>query len=83
MEAVTISGNATEFIRVGDAGSKIRYYFCPTCGSTVYYRVNEEPLTVVPVGGFADPEFPAPRCSVYEERMHKWVTVPPDAEHIF
>ena len=29
------------------------------------------------VGAFADPEFPAPRVSVYECRRHSWVRLPP------
>lgn len=31
---------------------------------------------------FADPAFPSPRHSVYEERMHAWVGVPRDIEHL-
>ena len=36
----------------------------------------------VPVGAFADPAFPAPRVSVYEERRHAWVGMPADVEHL-
>jgi len=36
----------------------------------------------IPVGTFADPEFPAPTFSVYGERMHSWVSMPPDIEHM-
>jgi hypothetical protein len=36
----------------------------------------------IPVGAFADPKFPAPTFSVYEERMHSWVAMPPDIEHM-
>ena len=82
-ELVRASGTATEFVRVGDAGSTGRSYFCPTCGSTVYLRVNDGATTLVPVGAFADPGFPAPTRSVYEERMHKWVSMPDGIEHIF
>lgn len=80
---VAASGSATEYVRTGDAGSVIRYYFCPKCGSTVYYQIDDEPVTVVPVGAFSDPGFPAPTCSVYEERMHQWVSLPEGVEHIF
>lgn len=31
---------------------------------------------------FADPEFPAPPFSVYEERMHEWVGLPNNIEHL-
>jgi hypothetical protein len=36
----------------------------------------------IPVGAFADPSFQAPSFSVYEDRMHSWVTMPQDIEHI-
>jgi hypothetical protein len=36
----------------------------------------------IPVGAFADPNFPSPRFSVYEERMHAWVSMPPGVEHM-
>jgi hypothetical protein len=37
-------------------------------------------LVAVPVGAFADPSFPPPSFSVWEEPKHAWVTMPPDAE---
>lgn len=37
---------------------------------------------VIPVGAFADPRFPRPASSVYEERMHSWVSMPPGIEHM-
>ena len=36
----------------------------------------------IPVGAFADPKFPSPTFSVYEERMHSWVSMPPGVEHM-
>ena len=82
-ESVTISGVSTEYVRVGDEGSKVKFHFCPVCGSTVYYEPEGlEAFVAVPVGAFADPGFPTPSVSVYEERMHQWVVPPPAAEHI-
>src|SRR5512143_3859814 len=73
-EQVSFSGKASEYIRVGDEGSHARFRFCPNCGSTVYYTVEELPgVVVIPVGAFAEPTFPEPTFSVYEERMHRWV----------
>lgn len=81
-ENVTISGASTEYVRVGDEGSRIRFHFCATCGSTVFYEPEGlEAFVAIPVGAFAEPEFPAPRFSVYESRMHNWVVPPPEAEH--
>jgi hypothetical protein len=82
-ENVSLSGVSSEYVRVGDEGSRAKFHFCPTCGSTVYYEPGglEEYLTI-PVGAFADPSFPAPLVSVYESRMHSWIVPPSDAEHI-
>lgn len=79
---VTISGNSTAYVRVGDEGSRISFHFCPQCGSTVYYKPEGlEAFVAIPVGAFADPGFPAPEYSVYESRKHSWVVPPSEAEH--
>jgi hypothetical protein len=36
----------------------------------------------VPVGAFADPNFPQPRVSVCELRRHPWLAVPPEIGHL-
>ena len=82
-EAVTIVGTGTEYVLVGDEGTKATFRFCPTCGATVYYTAEGFPETVaIPVGAFAEPTFPAPSISVYEGRMHSWVSMPADMEHM-
>lgn len=81
--AVTIEGASTAYTRTGDAGGRATFRFCPACGATVYYTIEGlDGQVVVPVGAFADPAFPAPTFSVYEERMHDWVAMPPGAEHM-
>jgi hypothetical protein len=75
--AVETLGNSTVYVRVGDEGRKATFHFCPQCGSTVYYRLEGQPEHVaVPVGAFAEPGFPAPTFSIYEERKHPWVGLP-------
>jgi hypothetical protein len=59
------------------------FHFCPDCGATVFYTVEASPGNVaVPVGAFADPSFPAPTVSVWEERRHSWLRLPDDIEHV-
>lgn len=78
------TGEARTFLRTGDEGGVARFRFCPACGATVYYTLDQDPEVVaIPVGAFADPTFPAPKVSVYEERMHRWVGLPAQVEHIF
>jgi hypothetical protein len=80
-DAIAIRGTAARYVRTADSGTKISYYFCPNCGSTVYYQSqDQQDLIAVPVGAFADPAFPAPRVSVHETRKHGWVAMPPDIE---
>ena len=82
-DAVTISGRSKEFVRTGDEGTKGTFRFCPECGATVYYTSEVfDGAVIIPVGAFADPRFPSPTVSVYEERMHAWVSMPRDIEHI-
>jgi len=82
-EAVTVSGTSKEYVRVGDGGTKSTFRFCPECGATVYYTSEEmHGAVAIPVGAFADPSFPGPTFSVYEERMHSWVQMPMDIEHM-
>ena len=70
-EAVAVEGEGTEFVRVGDAGGRFRFTFCPRCGSTVFYvEEGDEGRIAIPVGAFADSRFPAPTVSVYEDRRH-------------
>ena len=80
---VSLSGVSSEHLLVGDEGPGARFHFCPHCGSTVYYEPLALPDYVsIPVGAFADPTFPPPTVSVYEERMHGWVVPPSCVEHI-
>jgi hypothetical protein len=73
-DAVTIAGASTEYARVGDEGTTARFHFCPQCGAIVYYLMDAIPgFIAIPVGAFADPDFPPPRVSVYEVRRHPWV----------
>ena len=82
-QAVQISGASSTYVRVGDEGSSCTFHFCPTCGATVFYvNDGDAEQIAVPVGAFADPGFPAPWVSVYEERMHPWVGLPSDIEHL-
>jgi hypothetical protein len=80
-EQVRIEGDATEYVRSSDEGEERSFFFCPRCGATVYYQLEPKHIGV-PVGAFADPTFPAPRISVWEDCMHPWVGLPDGIEHV-
>ena len=77
-EQIVFAGQATEWVRSSDSGNALTFRFCPKCGSTVYWEGTSFPgLIAVAIGTFADPNFPAPTVSVWEECRHPW-TSPPD-----
>ena len=81
VEAVTVSGTPKEYVRAAASGGRVRYDFCPDCGSTVYWKADSLPtMMAVAVGAIADPNYPAPVRSVFERSKHAWVEIS-DAEH--
>ncbi len=75
-EAVRITGESREWSRINDSGEGATFSFCPNCGSTVHYSSRpHRDLIAIPVGAFADPDFPAPHYSVYETRKHRWIDI--------
>jgi len=82
-EQVSFSGESSEWQRTGDEGGVARFRFCPNCGSTLSYVFDNQPeLVAVAIGAFADPAFPPPEYSIYEERKHAWVAIlGDDIEH--
>ena len=78
-----MTGQFSVWTHQGDSGNRARFRFCPECGSTVAYGAEGMPgLTAIPVGAFADPNFPQPEYSVYEEWKHSWIAIiGDDIEH--
>jgi len=82
-ERLTLSGETKQFARPTDSGQPFVTHFCPNFGTSVYWRADKLPgLVGVAVGAFADPSFPLPERSVWEQSRHAWVEVP-SAQHHF
>lgn len=82
-ECVELTGDARVYVHRGDSGASAHFHFCGQCGGTIAYTNDTMPgLIAIPLGLFADPHFPPPQFSVYEERKHDWVTIAGDGvEH--
>jgi hypothetical protein len=82
VDAVAISGTPKELTRDAASGAKVHFYFCPNCGSTIYWKADRLPSMIgVAVGALADPEYPAPVRSVFEQSKHNWVHIDGALEH--
>lgn len=70
---VKIEGRASHWSRTGDSGSTATFHFCPTCSAILYWDMDAAPdFVAIPIGAFADPNFPPPQVAVYEDRQHPW-----------
>ena len=82
VDAVAISGTPKEFIRDATSGGKVHTYFCPNCGSTVYWTADNLPSLIgVAVGTLAEPTYQAPGRSIFEQSKHQWVQINGAVEH--
>lgn len=73
--AVKTAGERRSFARATDSGRMNTYYFCPTCGSTVFYDVEMRPgMISVPAGAFGSADFLKPSVQVFEQRSVAWCT---------
>ncbi len=78
-DSVQIAGEAREFTRDTDTGAHFTNGFCPQCGSTVFARAEKyADIVGITLGSLADPAFPPPHRTVYEQSRHGWVTLPDD-----
>ena len=79
---VRVEGASKVYTRIADSGRAVSFYFCPECGSSVYWEPSRYPdHYVIAVGAFAVSTFPAPFMSLWEETMHPWVHLPADVAH--
>jgi len=82
VDDVVVSGTPKEFTRDAASGGKVHSYFCPNCGSTIYWRADNVPSLIgVAVGALADPEFPGPVRSIFEQSKHEWVQIDGEVQH--
>lgn len=72
-DQLQFEGETRTYERTGDSGGIVTFRFCPTCGSTVWWTIPGLEGVGIAVGAFADPTFPGPIRTVYEDRAHAWV----------
>jgi hypothetical protein len=81
-ERVRLDGQRKIFERIADTEYRIRFHFCPNCGSTVYWEGDRNPRVCgVAVGAFEVGAFLPPSSSIFEESMHAWLDLPSGIEH--
>jgi len=81
-ERVRLDGEQKMYERDADSGNRIRFHFCPNCGTTLYWEGDRNPAVCgVAVGAFDTSAFPPPSDSIWEESMYPWLGLPSGTEH--
>ena len=76
-QIMKISGQSKAYSSLSEDGRLNTRYFCPACGSTVYWYTGLfKGKTGVAVGCFADPLFPKPTAASWMRSKHEWVYFP-------
>ena len=79
--AVSLAGEPRIWRRTVESGRWLESAFCPTCGVTLFVRMEAWPeIVAVSVGCFADPGFAAPEKVYFADRRHRWLAFPKGAE---
>jgi hypothetical protein len=81
-EQVRLDGERKIYERDADSGYRIRFHFCPNCGTTLYWEGERNPAACgLAVGAFDRSAFSPPSDSIWEESMYSWLALPPSMEH--
>jgi hypothetical protein len=76
---IKLSGEAKEFVRPTDAGNQFHQFFCPACGTTLYFYSSRFPERIgIAVGCIADARKLKPARSVYEITKPEWLNLAED-----
>ena len=78
--SIRTEGEAKMWQYTGESGNTADFFFCPTCGSGVWYRARPyHDAYAVPLGNFEPGHGFDLQFSVYEERQEPWVSISGDA----
>jgi hypothetical protein len=71
---VRVSGERSLYPRTSEQGVDFSFYFCPSCGGTVFWETSgKKDFIAVAAGAFANPDFPPPTRSYFDEHQPAWL----------
>ena len=69
-------GEPRKYERDTATGGTFTTWFCPTCGTSLYWQAGKHPtMTGVAIGCIESTHFPPPIRSVWEQSKHHWVEI--------
>ncbi len=73
---MTATGAKRGWKRKADTGREIENFFCPTCGTTLYWTLEMRPDYVGVSYGLFDTALPDPIRVIWTEQQHSWPMFP-------
>ncbi len=77
---VTIEGERKSWARTAESGRDVESYFCPNCGTTLYWTLDFRPDHIGVLIGAFDSPLPDPVRVVWTREKRPWVHFPEEME---
>jgi hypothetical protein len=75
-DAVTVNGQPKSWKRTADSGRALENFFCPECGTTLYWTLEMRPDHLGIPYGLVEPPLSEPIRAIWTEEKHPWVRFP-------
>jgi len=81
-DAVTITGDLTDYQSTADSGHKMHRRFCPACGTHMFSAAEDRPhLIIIRAGTLDDPEIVNLQGVIWTASAPHWAHIDPDIPH--
>lgn len=75
-EAITITGQLSDYQSVADSGNVMHRRFCPTCGTHLFSEAEARPhLIFVRAGTLDDPNVAKPSMTIWTSQAPGWACI--------
>ena len=76
MSQMTVTGENRSWARRSDSGRGVENFFCPTCGTTLYWTLEMRPVHIGVSFGTFDTKLPDPLRVIWTDEQHHWTRFP-------
>lgn len=77
-EAVTITGELSDYESMAESGRHMHRRFCPACGVHLFSEAEERPhLIIIRAGTLDDPSIAVPSGNIWTSKAPEWACIDP------
>jgi hypothetical protein len=82
-EALSFSGEVSEYSKTADSGNRVTRQFCPKCGTHLFALSSARPhLRVIRVSNLDDPSSVQPSANIWADSAPAWACLNPALERV-